>query len=525
MTSAINGKIIFKQADRATLENNKRSNSLVFDLTNSRILYSPSGTNYFEFGSIDYLSSNLPYLQTSSTQYYYLSGVSGDIQGQINYLSAYVKTISGTSGGGSSGTTYVFGAYLPLSGGTISGTVYGSNISANNISAINFLGLTSAQIPNLPYLQTSSIIYSRISAISGDVQSQINYLSANIISDNDFWLSLSGGNVSGNISANSFVKNGGTSGQFLKADGSTDSNQYALNSSTVNTSSLTSPAQNQLNGLSGNFVNYYPISSTGNISGLSGSAQAQINFLSAFIKTISGTSSSSISGAYLPISGGSLTGPLNGTNISANNISALNFVGLTSGQIPNLSYLQTSSTLYSYLTTISGNVQNQINYLSAYVKTISGTSGSSSTNGAYLPLSGGSVSGNISANNISAVNIFGNIYGDTLQNIIYQTLILTSSVSSTPSATSANLKTFKYNLIPNMIGFLVSGAGSGDYSATYNIYSNYNNSLLKVAYGYITSANNLDSNMILNAYSYNSFAGDITVSGTSPSPILLMVKS
>ncbi|WP_296683986.1 tail fiber domain-containing protein, partial [Flavobacterium sp.] len=39
----------------------------------------------------------------------------------------------------------------------------------------------------------------------------------------------------GNILGNSFIKNGGTSSQFLKADGSVDSNTYALNSGVVHT--------------------------------------------------------------------------------------------------------------------------------------------------------------------------------------------------------------------------------------------------------------------------------------------------
>lgn len=48
-TSAITGRIIYKQDIRANLDANIRSNSLVFDLTNSRLLYSPSGTSYYEF--------------------------------------------------------------------------------------------------------------------------------------------------------------------------------------------------------------------------------------------------------------------------------------------------------------------------------------------------------------------------------------------------------------------------------------------------------------------------------------------
>ena len=49
MTSAINGRIIYKQADRSWLIANIRSNSLAFDLTNNILLYSPSGTDYYEF--------------------------------------------------------------------------------------------------------------------------------------------------------------------------------------------------------------------------------------------------------------------------------------------------------------------------------------------------------------------------------------------------------------------------------------------------------------------------------------------
>lgn len=49
MTSAISGKIIYKQGERAYLDANIRGNSLVFDLTNNRLLYSTSGISYFEF--------------------------------------------------------------------------------------------------------------------------------------------------------------------------------------------------------------------------------------------------------------------------------------------------------------------------------------------------------------------------------------------------------------------------------------------------------------------------------------------
>lgn len=45
------------------------------------------------------------------------------------------------------------------------------------------------------------------------------------------FLSLGGGIIHGNITANNFIKSGGTSKQFLKADGSVDGNSYLLKSS------------------------------------------------------------------------------------------------------------------------------------------------------------------------------------------------------------------------------------------------------------------------------------------------------
>jgi hypothetical protein len=48
-TSAIMGRISYRQESRASLNTNNRTNSLAFDLTNNILLYSPSGTDYYEF--------------------------------------------------------------------------------------------------------------------------------------------------------------------------------------------------------------------------------------------------------------------------------------------------------------------------------------------------------------------------------------------------------------------------------------------------------------------------------------------
>ena len=51
------------------------------------------------------------------------------------------------------------------------------------------------------------------------------------------YLPLTGGNITGNVTANSFIKSGGTASQFLKADGSVDTTAYA----TLTSLSATAP--------------------------------------------------------------------------------------------------------------------------------------------------------------------------------------------------------------------------------------------------------------------------------------------
>jgi hypothetical protein len=62
--------------------------------------------------------------------------------------------------------------------------------------------------------------------------------------------------VSGNVKSNGFIKNGGTSSEFLKADGSTDSSSYLTNSSTYikNIVSETSGARNAVVGDVNNII-------------------------------------------------------------------------------------------------------------------------------------------------------------------------------------------------------------------------------------------------------------------------------
>lgn len=112
--------------------------------------------------------------------------------------------------------------------------------------------------------------------------------------------------------------------------------------------------------------------------------------------------------------------------------------------------------------------------------------------------------------------------------VSYQTLSLQSNVIvTTPSATFGNLQTFSYNIIPNFLGIIVSGTSAGSYTANYNIYTtNDGSNLTKIAFGTITNSNNIDSNIILNAYNNNSFVADVSIVGSISAPgISILVKS
>ena len=87
-------------------------------------------------------------------------------------------------------------------------------------------------------------------ASSPDAQAATSSINTTINADGGITITQLKNNVTtsitvseGNITANSFVKTGGTSSQFLKADGSVDSNTYALNSDLSNYVKLSAPQQ------------------------------------------------------------------------------------------------------------------------------------------------------------------------------------------------------------------------------------------------------------------------------------------
>lgn len=151
--------------------------------------------------------------------------------------------------------------YLPLTGGTLTGDV----ICQAKITATQFIkdGGTSSQflkadgsVDSNTYV-TSSALSNYLSADGGTMHYGDYYLTLNgggitlghlegqaklYLTSIDRYLGIQAGRldvncntiVNGSITATSLVKSGGTSSQFLKADGSVDNNTYATSSSLSN---------------------------------------------------------------------------------------------------------------------------------------------------------------------------------------------------------------------------------------------------------------------------------------------------
>lgn len=173
--------------------------------------------------------------------------------------------------------------FLPLSGGTLTGKIILSAVNPINIPSNSYYSFAAGDIINYSGLKGNFPSFSIINPASNTYESGASFILSNspLLPNNkwtmqlassglDFWY-YSGlspikrmgiSNTTGKIEAVGYKTFTGTSAQFLKADGSVDSNSYATTSAVEN---------------------------------------------------------------YLPLSGGTLTGLLNGTNISASgSISASN---------------------------------------------------------------------------------------------------------------------------------------------------------------------------------------------------------
>jgi hypothetical protein len=134
-------------------------------------------------------------------------------------------------------------------------------------------------------------------------------------SNSGFQLDVNGtGRFTGNLTANSFIKSGGTSSQFLKADGSVDSTTYVPVGRTITINGTTQDlsADRTFNvGTVTSVTASSPLFSSGgttpNIT-IQQASGSQNGFLSSTDWTTFNNKAPSVVGGYLPLSGGTLTG-------------------------------------------------------------------------------------------------------------------------------------------------------------------------------------------------------------------------
>jgi hypothetical protein len=132
--------------------------------------------------------------------------------------------------------------YLPLAGGTLTGSLFGTNATFSQSTSENTLygyngkiagtGVSAGAANGLAaYFTNNSTTYPVIRIIGLSNTNLIEGL--NTSGTATFTVSSAG-----NVTANSFIKSGGTSSQFLKADGSVDSSTYATTSQLHNAVTL-----------------------------------------------------------------------------------------------------------------------------------------------------------------------------------------------------------------------------------------------------------------------------------------------
>ena len=232
--------------------------------------------------------------------------------------------------------------------GKISNTAFASQTANTVLAAPNgssgtpsFRLLASTDIPNLNYLPlTGGILTGGLSGTTGSFASSggSNTFAINHSSGSGIALNITkGGNgeglyinktsgsgnaatIIGTLNATTLVKNGGTSIQFLKADGSVDNNTYLTTGTAASTyvplnTESTMNATLNINGnltlLTGGILTT-PLLSAGTII-KQGGTTSQFLKANGDIDSTNYLSSSSAASTYLPLTGGTLTGALSGT--------------------------------------------------------------------------------------------------------------------------------------------------------------------------------------------------------------------
>jgi hypothetical protein len=384
-------------------------------------------------------------------------------QNRTDQYSAFTISLSAYTG--SSSTS---GAYLPLSGGTVTGnTIFQSGLTANTISATTYQNL-----PSQSGTGVSSFSYSPTTGVLTITKNDTNTLTAGTFSYVSA-TTLSSSNV---LSVSS---NGGTP---------TTTTINAVTGGTYSNGTIT-------------------LSGTGN-----------------FASSISGFPTT-FTNDYLPLSGGTVTGnTIFNSGLTATTISATTYQNLPIDP----DTFVTGFTLSSNTITLT---QNRTDGYSSFTISLSAYTGSSTTSGAFLPLSGGTVTGNTIFNSGLTANTL-TVTGDTLLSGLTATTISATTYQNVNAVTGGSYSngsiilsgtgnfapsisglptTFINDYLP-LSGGTVSGNTIFDSGLTANTLNVTGNTLLSGLTATTISATTYQNVNAVTGGSYSN--GTITLSGT-----------
>jgi hypothetical protein len=376
----------------------------------------------------------------------------------LDTLNGILKATSGTVSTATSSdfVGYLNGQYLPLSGGTLTGLLNGTNISANNISG-SFVGnLTGIASQATSAFQSDKLKTARAISIIGDVSATS--------------ASFDG---TGNISFSTILSSVGSSGIYTKI--STDSKGRVISGTNLTSADIPT-------------LNYLPLSGGTLTGNLTTTINPNLIYFSNATKVMTGSSALTWDGTTLGL----------GTNVTVNNPTlylrqnpgaeggaeiTIGAAGGAGGEEAASAKLYMVNNRFRSATNSNFMFQKYITSTSAWTN-VWGTSGSGAasfgtqfygpvtvsstftlntsangilkaTNGvvntatssdfpqlAYLPLSGGTLTGNLNGTNISANNVSAINFTDTNfsnNKILYSSAnIISESTTSTSSLAFIN---------------------------------------------------------------------------------------
>jgi hypothetical protein len=333
-----------------------------------------------------------------------------------------------------------------FTGGTVSGaTNFTNGLTASTISATTYQNLpVTADTFVTGFTLSSNTITLTQNRTDGYSSFTISLSAYTGTSISGLYLPLSGGTVTGNT-----IFNSGLTANTLTVTGNT-----LLSGLTAITISATT--YQNVNAVTGGTY------SNGTIT-LSGTGN--------FASSISGFPTTFINN-YLPLSGGTVTGnTIFNSGLTANTLNVTGntlLSGLTATTISATTYYNLPVTADTFVTgfTLSSNTitltQNRTDGYSSFTISLSAYTGSSSTSGAFLPLSGGTVSGNtIFTSGLTANTL--NVTGNTLLSGLTATTISATTYQNVNAVTGGTYSngTITLSGTGNVNGNTITGLSTG----------------------------------------------------------------